>query len=167
MKTGPTKNDIGVRIETQRLNWSTSMRMYQENISFKGMSIQELSDFHSLFKDYFRSDKEKLNSYLKSNRARIKINCYNNSELIEPTIVEFYISGTPESFVELFKDVPDEISEMFIQTSPASASVSLVNAKLSYPKNRFTKNIKTTRSHRSIPPAGASVPLVNVKYFLY
>lgn len=119
LKTGPTKNNIGVRIETQRLNWSTSMRMYQENISFKGMSIQELSDFHNLFKDYFRSDKEKLNRYLTSNRARIKINCYNNSELIEPTIVEFYISGTPESFVELFKDVPDEISEMFIQTSNA------------------------------------------------
>lgn len=119
LKTGPTKNDIGVRIETQRLNWSTSIRMYQENISFKRMSIQELSDFHSIFKDYFRTDKEKLSSYLKSNRARIKINCYNNSELIEPTIVEWYISGTQESFAELFNGVPDEITEMFIQSSNA------------------------------------------------
>ncbi|PJJ08654.1 hypothetical protein CLU83_1940 [Flavobacterium sp. 1] len=119
LKTGPTKDIIGVRIETQRLNWSTSIRMYQENISFQAMSIQELSDFHSIFKNYFRTDKEKLSSYLKSNRARIKINCYNNSELIEPTIVEWYISGTPESFVELFNDVPDEITEMFIQSSNA------------------------------------------------
>ncbi|WP_125723567.1 hypothetical protein [Flavobacterium ustbae] len=117
LKTGPTKNDIGVRIETQRLNWSTSMKMYQENISFKGMSIQELSDFHSIFKDDFRFDKEKLDTYLNSNRARIKIKCYNNSELVEPTIEEFYISGTHETFIKLFKDIPDEIVEKFIQTS--------------------------------------------------
>jgi hypothetical protein len=115
LKEGPTKNQIGVRIETQRLNWTNSMKMYEQNISFQAMSLQELKEFHSNFKNYFHG--KKLDTFYQSNRMSIRLHCYNGSELIEPVTFEWYISGTQEKFNSLFENVSDLVKERFIQPS--------------------------------------------------
>lgn len=115
LKKSPTRNEIGTLIERQRLNWDTSVKMYRQNITFEEMSVTELRDFHNNFNSYFSGSK--LNDFKQSNRINTRIGCYNDSELVEPVITEWYISGSQEHFDEIFEGTPLVLRERFIQPS--------------------------------------------------
>lgn len=115
LKKSPTRNEIGTLIERQRFNWGTSIKMYRQNITFEEMSVTELRDFHNNFNSYFSGSK--LNDFKQSNRINTRVGCYNDSELVEPIITEWYISGSQEHFDDIFADVPSILTERFVQPS--------------------------------------------------
>lgn len=113
LKKSSTRNEIGTLIERQRLNWDTSIKMYRQNITFEEMSVTELRDFHNNFNSYFSGTK--LDNFKKSNRINTRVGCYNDSELVEPIITEWYISGSQEHFDDIFADAPSILTERFVQ----------------------------------------------------
>lgn len=115
LKKSPTRNEIGTLIERQRLNWDTSKKMYRQNITFEEMSVTELRDFHDNFASYFSGSK--LGDFKQSNRINARVGCYNDSELVEPIITEWYISGSQEHFDDIFDNTPLILREKFVQPS--------------------------------------------------
>jgi len=116
LKDGIVKDEIGTLIERQRLTWGTSINSSKKNINYVEMSLEDLKNFDDNFRSYFTG--QKLGDFAERNRLHIRLGCYNNNQLVEPIISEFYISGTQDFFDHLFDaNVPFSVRQRFIQPS--------------------------------------------------
>lgn len=116
LKGGIGKDEIGTLIERQRLTWETSINLSKKNINYVEMSLEDLRNFDENFRSYFTGQKR--GDFTERNRIYVRIGCYNNNQLIEPIITEWYMSGTQEFFDYLFDvNIPFSVRQKFIQPS--------------------------------------------------
>ncbi|AZB10495.1 hypothetical protein EG344_17490 [Chryseobacterium sp. G0162] len=104
----PSESHLGTLFQKNRLTWAKSIKNYPVNIEIIPLSKNQLKSLYERHFDLFANiSKRTFNSYKGSNRLFVKINCYESGVLVEPTILENYLSGYKTTAEKLYSAAPN------------------------------------------------------------
>jgi len=104
----PTEHHLGCLMYKNRLEWFKSIKSYTVNINCEFITSIQLKSLYNNFSDFFAGVPIKIYNKFKSrNRLFVKVECYQNNNLVEPATLENYLSGYKNEVDEIFQAVPN------------------------------------------------------------
>ncbi|PZU81903.1 MAG: hypothetical protein DI529_15225 [Chryseobacterium sp.] len=103
----PKTDHLDVLREKNKLSWSKTIKNFPIKIENAFINKIQLKNLYQRHFDLFNGiSKNIFGAFKGSNRLYVKISCYQGSNLVEPTILENYISGFKNQIDKIYNAVP-------------------------------------------------------------
>ncbi|MEY8760494.1 hypothetical protein [Chryseobacterium tongliaoense] len=113
----PNESHLGCLLQKNRLSWAKTIQNYPTNIDVQFIQKNKLKEMINNFSTFFdNANPIYYSDFKQRNRLFVKIDCYQNSTPVGPSIAENYLSGDPMGIENIFTNVAN-LRNRFVEPS--------------------------------------------------